>query len=61
MAEQQLLGFNHASQGFSLLELVDSMGLMISELKAIKEDYETLSDDQFKEIKNHLIKQRLTK
>ena len=36
MAEQQLLGFYHAKQGFSLRDLVESMGLEKSEWKEMK-------------------------
>ena len=54
MAEQQLLGFNHASQGFSLLDLVDSMGLTLDELEYINSNHSTLSEEQFEEIREHL-------
>lgn len=35
MAEQQILGYSHAAQGYSLTSLIESMGLTKSEWDAI--------------------------
>ena len=54
-AEQQILGFNHASQGYSFIDLIDSMGLTSEEFEALVSDYpETLNPDQILEINNIL-------
>ncbi len=39
-AVQQFVGYNHASQGFSLLGLVSSMGLTKDEWEEIKKTYD---------------------
>lgn len=38
MAEQQLIGFGHASQGFRITELADSMGLTKKEWIKLREN-----------------------
>lgn len=55
MAEQQLLGFNSAKQGETLIGLVIAMGLTPKEWKELKEDNAVyyLDGDEVREIDNY--------
>jgi hypothetical protein len=54
LAEAQLLGYSHCKKGYSLIDLVISMGLKISEWEKIKKEYpQSLSDDDIKEVDIH--------
>ena len=57
-AEQQLLGFTHAKQGYSLIDLISSMGLTKDEWKTLKADYELtyFSDNDKEEIDEYFKK-----
>jgi len=44
-AIQQFIGFVHGKKGFSLIELISSMGLKKTEWKTIKKDKLNLFDD----------------
>lgn len=54
-ARSQFIGFNLAKQGFSILELVSSMGLSEAEWILIKEGKNkmNLSDESIKEIDHY--------
>lgn len=56
-AEQQLTGFSHAIQGFSLVELVESMGLRLEEWQKIRKDASYLTADMVEEIDEYFEKQ----
>jgi hypothetical protein len=57
-AEQQLLGFTHAKQGYSLIDLISSMGLKKDEWETLNANYELtyLSDDDIEEINEYFKK-----
>jgi len=49
LADAQLIGWRHGFHGFSIISLVESMGLTKSEWKKLKSDYSMyLSDDEVK-------------
>ena len=55
-ADQQLTGFAHATKGYSLTELVTSMGLTKTEWGVLKTKYlalEYLSEEQVNEIDDY--------
>jgi len=54
MAEQQFIGFRHAQQGYSLIELIKAMGLTHKEWVYLKEitGLPCLTSDQKIEIDN---------
>jgi hypothetical protein len=57
-AEQQLLGFTHAKQGYDLISLISSMGLKKDEWENLKANYNLsyLSDDDKNEIEEYFTK-----
>ncbi len=53
-AEQQILGFNHRNQGFSLEDLLDDMGLEKKEWESILEKYPHYKEKGiYEEIQNY--------
>ena len=55
MAEQQILGFHHAKQGFSTRDLIISMGLEKTEWKKLKSEgmVQYLDSNMIDEINEH--------
>lgn len=59
LAEQQLLGYAHAKRGYSLIDLITSMGLTIKEWEVIKKDYPNyLNEDETAEIEDYFESQK---
>ena len=55
-AFQQLTGYNQANKGFSLLELVSSMGLTLEEWNKIKKEYvNVVQPNEVKEIDEYFL------
>jgi hypothetical protein len=52
-AIHQLIGFKHAKEGHTLIQLIDGMGLTLNEFHNIEDD-PSLSDSDKMEIRNHL-------
>jgi len=54
LADAQLVGWSHGFHGFSIISLVESMGLTKSEWKKLQSDYSLyLSDDEKQEINEY--------
>lgn len=53
MALHQLIGFGHKSRGYSLIMLVESMGLTEQEWNTIRKDVLYLSPGEIQEIDDH--------
>ena len=55
-ADQQLTGFTLGRTGGSIIELIESMGLLKKEWKVLKKDYNVesyMNEDDFKEIEEY--------
>lgn len=60
-AEQQLIGFIHAKQGYDLYSLVTDMGLRKKEWYAIKKGGMSIPDDMKVEIDQYFEKEKISK
>jgi hypothetical protein len=59
MAEQQLLGFAHAKQGFSVADLVDAMGLSEDEWNELHKQGQThVNESDWNEVENYFAERR---
>jgi len=59
LAEQQILGYKHAKEGYDLISLIAAMGLTKAEWETLKETYTLrLTFDEVIEINEYFFRQK---